>query len=230
MSLKESYLGNVENVKKMNPGAELIEVTRSAGSVLGPSWALLNDYKAKKITWDGYIERFVKEMDNPVSRAEMLRIGNLAKTRDVYLVCFERVGNCHRFLLVDMINTLLYQEMQVRQGNGYKYPTLARELNNLWENGHAYPVLAEVTTDVICKYCEENMGTADSCKHPLIKIGDAVYARDTTHFDKNERCHDCGILNKKGNLHHVGCDMEKCPRCGEQAFCCDCGPFVFMEA
>ena len=110
MSLKESYLGNVENVKKMNPGAELIEVTRSAGSVLGPSWALLNDYKAKKITWDGYIERFVKEMNNPVSRAEMLRIGNLAKTRDVYLVCFERVGNCHRFLLVDMINALTMEE------------------------------------------------------------------------------------------------------------------------
>ncbi len=111
MSLLETYLGNVENVKKMNPGAVIIEVTRSAGSVLGPSWALLNDYKAKKITWDGYIERFVKEMNNPVSRAEMLRIGNLAKTRDVYLVCFERVGNCHRFLLVDMINTLTMEEV-----------------------------------------------------------------------------------------------------------------------
>lgn len=110
MSLKESYLGNAGNIRRANPGAELIEVTRSAGSVLGPSWALLNDYKAKKITWDGYIERFVKEMDNPVSKAEMLRIGNLAKTRDVYLVCFERVGNCHRFLLVDMINTLTMEE------------------------------------------------------------------------------------------------------------------------
>ncbi len=108
--LKETYLSNSQNVKKTNPGAVIIEVTRSAGSVLGPSWALLHDYKAKKITWDGYIARFVKEMDNPVSKSEMLRIGNLAKTKDVYLVCFERKGNCHRFLLVDMIKGLMLDD------------------------------------------------------------------------------------------------------------------------
>jgi hypothetical protein len=105
--LKETSLSNVPNVKKANPGAELINVTRSAGSVLSPSWDTLNKYKVEKITWDGYIERFLREMDNPVSSAEMLRIGNLAKTRDVYLLCFERKGNCHRFLLVDMIKKLV---------------------------------------------------------------------------------------------------------------------------
>jgi len=36
MSLKETYLGNVENVKKANPDAVLIDVTRRAGSVLSP--------------------------------------------------------------------------------------------------------------------------------------------------------------------------------------------------
>ncbi len=106
MSLNETYLGNVENVKRANPCAVIIDVTRRAGSVLSPSWDMLNEYFARKITWDGYISRFVNEMDNPVSRAEMLRIGELAMTRDVYLVCFERVGNCHRFLLVDMINKM----------------------------------------------------------------------------------------------------------------------------
>lgn len=110
MSLKETCLSNVENVRKENPGAELINVTRSSGSVLSPSWKMLNEYKAKKITWDGYIVRFVKEMDNPVSRAEMLRIGELAKTKDVYLVCFEKKGNCHRFLLVDMIKRAMIIE------------------------------------------------------------------------------------------------------------------------
>ncbi len=110
MSLFETYLGNVENVEKMNAGAVVINVTRSSGSVLGPSWALLNDYKSKRISWDGYIERFVKEMENPSSKAEMKRIGELAKRRDVYLVCYERKGNCHRFLLVDMIKKLLLEE------------------------------------------------------------------------------------------------------------------------
>jgi uncharacterized protein YeaO (DUF488 family) len=110
MSLNETYLGNVENVKKVNPDAVLVDVTRRSGSVLSPSWDMLNEYFARKITWDGYVSRFVKEMDNPVSRAEMLRIGELARTKDVYLVCFERVGICHRFLLVDMIKRAMIIE------------------------------------------------------------------------------------------------------------------------
>ena len=110
MSLKETYFGNVENVKKMDPGAVIIDVTRRAGSVLSPSWDMLNEYKAGKMTWDGYISRFLREMDNPVSKAEILRIGELAGTKDVYLVCFERVGNCHRFLLVDMIKRAMIIE------------------------------------------------------------------------------------------------------------------------
>jgi hypothetical protein len=110
MSLKETYFANYGNVKNMDPGAVIIDVTRRAGSVLSPSWDMLNKYKMGKMTWDGYISRFLREMDNPVSRAEMLRIGELARTKEVYLVCFERVGNCHRFLLVDMIKRAMIIE------------------------------------------------------------------------------------------------------------------------
>ena len=110
MSLKETYLGNLGNVKKMDPGAVIIDVTRRAGSVLSPSWDMLNEYKAGKMTWGGYISRFLREMDNPECKSEMLRIGELAGTKDVYLVCFERVGNCHRFLLVDMIKRTMIIE------------------------------------------------------------------------------------------------------------------------
>jgi len=110
MSLKETYFGNLGNIKKMDPGAVIINVTRRAGSILSPSWTLLNAYKAKKIDWDGYISGFMHEMDNPECKAEMLRIGELAKTEDLYLVCFERMGNCHRFLLVDMIKRIMLDD------------------------------------------------------------------------------------------------------------------------
>jgi hypothetical protein len=110
MSLKETYFANLGNVKKMDPGAVIINVTRRAGSVLSPSWDMLKEYKAGKMNWDGYISKFLREMDNPVCKAEMLRIGELARTKDVYLVCFERVGNCHRFFLVEMIKRAIIIE------------------------------------------------------------------------------------------------------------------------
>lgn len=104
--LKETFLSNILNVKKANPNAGIIVVMRGRGHILSPSWPLLNGYLAKKVSWDEYVERFVKEMENPRCINEMQRNGELARTKDVYLVCQERIGHCHRFLLVDMIRKL----------------------------------------------------------------------------------------------------------------------------
>lgn len=34
------------------------------------------------------------------------------------------------------------------------------------------------------------------------------------------KCHDCGVV--EGQLHKSGCDMERCPKCGEQLISCSC--------
>lgn len=101
--LKESYLAVM---KKLPQDSVKIVVTRTAGSVLSPSWDLLNDYKSGKTNWDGYVERFKHEMNNDRCIAEMRKIKWTAKHKDVYLICYEKRYPCHRFLLVDMINSL----------------------------------------------------------------------------------------------------------------------------
>lgn len=101
--LKESYLANMRNLPE---NVEKIVVTRTAGHVLSPSKVLLWDYKKGRITWDQYVERFKQEMNNDVCMAAMRKIKWIAKSKDVYLICYEKSYPCHRFLLIDMITRL----------------------------------------------------------------------------------------------------------------------------
>jgi len=75
---------------------------------------------------------------------------------------------------------------------------------------------------VKCKVCNQEMLTADSCTKKTLIINGKEVERNTVYFDVNKRCHDCGILNKVGNIHHLGCDMERCPVCGVQLIGCRC--------
>jgi hypothetical protein len=92
----------------------------------------------------------------------------------------------------------------------------------------------------ICKYCEQEMNTADGCvKLPVKTIdgnfdpipygsesGDEPPAPGQRHhgvlIDDQPRCHDCAAL--PGHYHHAGCDWEECPRCHKQLLGCECEP------
>jgi hypothetical protein len=83
---------------------------------------------------------------------------------------------------------------------------------------------------VKCDACNIEMTNSVSCKtYPYIKLDGKIYKRNTTYFDVNKHCHDCGILNKKGNIHHNGCDMERCPKCKGQLISCDCDKQSLLE-
>jgi hypothetical protein len=66
------------------------------------------------------------------------------------------------------------------------------------------------------------------CPYSYVKIEGKYYerqveTRDNCEFFDNlpENCHDCGI--KLGQVHHVGCDVERCPICDKQLILvCDC--------
>lgn len=75
--------------------------------------------------------------------------------------------------------------------------------------------------DCLCEMNSDDNITCFSVNILFDKFGKRFF-RDTKYFDKNKRCHDCNILNKKGNMHHLGCDVERCPKCKGQLISCGC--------
>ena len=79
-----------------------------------------------------------------------------------------------------------------------------------------------------CQGCNNEMKEVRSCNYNLFVgfKGDSrayptiPYINPATFNAENPNCHDCGV--QIGALHHPGCDMERCPRCGDQLISCAC--------
>lgn len=78
-----------------------------------------------------------------------------------------------------------------------------------------------------CQGCGQEMLNHISCKYNHVQRGDEIRERikcgdpeDLHRITLYETCSDCGA--PYGAYHHIGCDNECCPFCGEQLFLCDC--------
>jgi hypothetical protein len=48
-----------------------------------------------------------------------------------------------------------------------------------------------------------------------------LYGDEASDWGANTQpCHDCNVT--KGQFHHPGCDVERCPRCERQVISCGC--------
>jgi len=100
--IKESYISMWNKLP-----TDTIKVRVARPSILSASKELLYDYKYGRIKWREFEVRFRKEiLNNPKAVAELNRLKELSKEKDVYLMCYEKNYPCHRFILIDLIKEL----------------------------------------------------------------------------------------------------------------------------
>ena len=78
----------------------------------------------------------------------------------------------------------------------------------------------EQTLVATCGYCGRKMGKQE-CLYNHVVISGEEYQRvrvvESPLYEGEPNC-ECGC--EIGEVHHVGCDLEDCPRCGRQFLSC----------
>jgi hypothetical protein len=72
---------------------------------------------------------------------------------------------------------------------------------------------------VMCRDCKQLMKPGTACTRTTVTVDGRRIKRSLEHFESSI-CHDCNAPS--GQLHHLGCDVERCPVCDGQLISCGC--------
>ena len=105
----DCYLAVLQKYKAKFFEAHFEVITRTAGSVLSPSWELLTALKLNRISFEWYKKRFLEEIsENPEAKKRINELREIAKDKVVFLVCFEKDPNvCHRSIVKKVIERVI---------------------------------------------------------------------------------------------------------------------------
>lgn len=82
-----------------------------------------------------------------------------------------------------------------------------------------------------CEACKQEMTLTNGCKVSHWQEADGSTTARVPFGQDNfpgVNCPDCNT--PRGSFHHAGCDIERCGRCGLQAWGCPCSDVGELEA
>lgn len=89
-------------------------------SPLAPSLMLLEDWNNDRIRWKEYVERYFLQLYHDQGARGLLdEIISLSMERDVWLIGLEKTYPCHRFLLKQIIEKVLYERKVIPSMEDY---------------------------------------------------------------------------------------------------------------
>ena len=78
----------------------------------------------------------------------------------------------------------------------------------------------------MCEFCRGEMTAGGSCTVEALHVDGRRFelarfgSEPGPYGSRAAQCGDCGVV--RGGLHHLGCDLQTCPRCGGQLLSCGC--------
>lgn len=100
----DCYLAIMKKMKDQYPDGIFEVITRTKNHILSPSKKLLSQAKNEFWTFEKYSEHFIEEMKSTDAKAELKRLREIAKTKVLFLVCYEKnPEECHRSLVKKLI-------------------------------------------------------------------------------------------------------------------------------